>query len=875
MEATVGFLLENIKDLVIYNADLITGAADNSKALCKDLDQLKAYVKTCTEKYAHDDFLKELAKNVRKLVYRAEDAIETYIAAANRQRNRNAFRGALHAVDHAIERRNISKELEDIQKEVRQLIAGKLNLGVQFMLADKGPEKKDKKPVFDDDNEMVGFKDAMDFVMGLLNGGPEDFQTVSIVGMLGLGKTTLASKVFKHPTMEYKFFVRAFVEVSAEYKADEVFLKILNAIGVDTKEIRKTEECLIQAIRGYLENRNFFIVLDDVWTREAWDDLKRAFPANQQKHSRILITTRNKPVAEYARQEYEPYDLRFLEFSESQELLRKKVFGKEEFPAELEEHETTIINKCAGLPLSIVVVAGVLRNNRTIVRWWDKLAKNVDPYNAATDDGVKYVIELSYKHLPPRLRQSFLYLGVFREDFEISLKTLLPLWVSEGFVPLANGEETSEDIAEDYLEELVDRNLVMVVKRRLNGRIKSIRVHDTLREFCKTQARTEELFREIKMSVEAENKAQDDDFRLCVNSNILDYIRSKPSGKYVRSFLTFSKDNFVLPVEQTSHIPRAFKFVRVLDIRSIKLTRFPAEIYNCLLLLKYLAMFSELKIIPEKMSYLRYLQTIIFITTQPTLEIKADIWKMGRLRHLVTNATASLAKTTEALTVNPNLHTLTVISAESCTKEVFDRATELKKLAICGTLAAVLNATGSLFDCLQQLEFLENLKLLNDNPAAKIHSLPSETRFPSSLTRLTLKNTMLPWPQMSILGKLRKLEVLKLKDNAFVGAYWKTESRFPSLKVLHIANTDLVTWSASASYFPMLTHLHLMYCTKFEVIPRDLINSSTLRLIQIYCCNAALASSARKLALARLEGQTQDNNVKATTLKLLVYPPDL
>ncbi|KAI5678610.1 hypothetical protein M9H77_09560 [Catharanthus roseus] len=562
--------------------------------------------------------------------------------------------------------------------------------------------------------------------------------------MLGLGKTTLARNVLKHPTVEYKFFVRAFVEVSAEYKSEEVFLKILHEIGVDTKEMRKHEDDLIQVIRSYLENRNFLIVLDDVWTPGAWEDLQRAFPTNQQKHSRILITTRSKPVAELARKGNDPYNLRFLRLSESQELLRKKVFGNEEFPEYLTTLETLILDRCDGLPLSIVVVAGILLYHREESYWWEKVAKNIETFNLATADRAQSVIELSFKNLPQHLKPCFLYLGVFREDYEIPSKILLHLWVSEGFVPQANGEESSEDIAEDYLEELVDRSLVMVDKRRLNGRIKSIRIHDTLREFCKAQAKAEELYREIKMSEQGGDKAKDDDFRICVNSQILDYIKSKPSGKYVRSFLSFSKDNAVLPSDHISQIPKAFKFVRVLDIRSIKLVRFPAEICNNLLLLKYLALFSEVKIIPEKMSNLRYLQTIIFITTQPKVEIKADIWKMTRLRHLVTNAVASLVRNPEVLPKNANLHTLTVIAAECCTKEVFARAEELKKLAISGKLAP-----------------------------------------------------------------------------------------------------------------------------KLEVIPSDLMNRSTLQLIHIYCCLPALASSARKLVLARLQGQAENKNEKNTILKLV------
>lgn len=705
-------------------------------------------------------------------------------------------------------------------------------------------------------------------VIKLLNVGPEDLQTVSIFGMLGIGKSTLARKVFKHPTVSYQFFIRAFIEVSQEYESKEVFLKILRSFGIATDEMnRMSEDDLVQEIRNYLSTRNFLIVLDDVWTQDAWNDLKRCFP-NNLKHSRILITTRHKNLADYARQGCEPYKLRFLNHEESQELFRKKVFGNDTFPPELEVHETDILGRCEGLPLAIVVVAGILVSHRKERYWWRKVAKNVDKYNIAETEEANSVIQLSFKNLPYRLKPCFLYLGVFREDFEIPAKTLLQLWVSEGFVPRVNGKETSEEMAEDYLEELVDRSLVMVEQRRYNGQVKTIRVHDTLREFCKVQGVKEELFREIKVG----NMAADNDRRLCINYNVLEYIKSKPSGKSVRSFLSFAKEDFILPIELISDIPKAFKLLRVLDIRSIKLTRFPADLYY-LFLLKYIAMCCELKVIPDKVSNLRYLETLIFHTTHRRIELKADIWKMTQLRHLETNASTFLLKTaSQPFSTNTNLQTLAAISPESCKKEVFDRTPELKKLVVCGKLATSLDSTstsqGNMFDFLPKLGSLEYLKLINDDTTAKMESLPSENSFPRKLTRLTLQNTMLDWELMSTLAKLDKLEVLKLKDNAFTGTYWDTGKTgdFGALKVLHIGKTDLVTWKASASNFPVLSHLYLKHCPKIHAIPSDFVNISTLQLIDIYCCNSVFANSSRKLQVAKLQVQAP--------LKLSVYPPD-
>ncbi|KAL3506194.1 hypothetical protein ACH5RR_031576 [Cinchona calisaya] len=116
-----------------------------------------------------------------------------------------------------------------------------------------------------------------------------------------------------------------------------------------------------------------------------------------------------------------------------------------------------------------------------------------------------------------------------------------------------------------------------------------------------------------------------------------------------------------------------------------------------------------------------------------------------------------------------NLQTLYTISPESCRPEVFERTPTLKKLGICGKLSTIVEANGesNLFDSFFKLKFLENLKLANDDARFKLRSLPPENKFPAKLTRLSLQNRKLDWIEMSKLGKLKCLMVLKLKDNAF------------------------------------------------------------------------------------------------------------
>ncbi|KAI5659305.1 hypothetical protein M9H77_28098 [Catharanthus roseus] len=881
-DSAVGFLLDNLKEFVKYNADLIGGVGDNVNKLIKDLDTLKAFIKQYTDKYGND-FLESLANDVRDVICAAEDAIETYIVYASRQKLRGTFDRTFHAVNHAFELRRVGKDIEKVSKRVQEFYQEKAKLGLEALKIDKiaGVAGKKKTVFVVEEDNVVGFEDEAQKVIELLTGDSKQLEVISIIGMLGLGKTTLARKVFKDPTIGYTFFTRIFINVSQEYEKREVFLKILEEFKTINEALRNMSiEKLVEEVREELAKRQYLVVMDDVWSAEAWEDLKVAFP-NNGKSSRVLITSRQKSVALSANPKSEPHYLRFLYPDESRELLRRKVFGENSCPTELERYETSILQKCNGLPLAIVVVAGILLNNRDRIDWWRKVVEGVDHFNPNNQERTIDLIKLSFNNLPYHLKPCFLYLGMFREDFEIPVWKLLRLWIAEGFVPGIR-EGCLEDTAEQYLEELVDRNLVMVGQKRSNGQIKTCRIHDTLRDFCKNEAKRENLLHEIRKSNHGASSSSSSSLnnarRLCINSHVFNYVTSKPSGKYVRSFLSFAKEEVTLPREHNSSIAKAFKLLRVLDIRSIRFSLFPSELCY-LVLLKYIAISCDCSKLPVKLSNLWNLQTLIIETSSRELEINTDIWKMAQLRHVQINTSTILQKVEEGSPSLENLQTLSTVSPQSCGKEVFDRTPNLKKLGICGKLATIMEDNGestSLFDSLSKLEYLENLKLLNDDITAKLHALPDEKKFPSKLTRLTLSNTLLDWKHMSTLGKLENLEALKLKDNAFEGEIWETEAAggFPVLKVLHIGSSKLVVWRALASHFPKLTSLFIRHCTKLEALPLDLGQIPSLQRIDLHCTNQFVANSARKIQVFKLELQAQNKKTKNEGFKLSVYPPD-
>ncbi|XP_047937620.1 putative late blight resistance protein homolog R1B-17 [Salvia hispanica] len=882
-DAAVEFLLENLKQLLLYNANLILDVKDQVELLYNDLTLFKAFLKDSTEKRSKHETLKELVKHIRNVVYEAEDAIDTFVAHAAVHKARKHIGKAIHFMDYSKKLHSVAHKIQSIRLRVKDIYENK-RFGFEALHIGGGSDratKEKKAPIVEEDN-VVGFEDEAEKVVDLLTRGSVDLEVISIVGMPGLGKTTLAKMIYRDPKIEYEFYKRAWVYVSQDYSRKEVFLNILSSFVQLTDDMYKmNDENLARELSQLLDKSKYLVVMDDVWTEEAWNDLKIAFPKNN-KGSRILITSRIKKVAKHANPNAEPHNLRFLNPDESWRLLQRKALGSENCPDELVRDGRHIANVCRGLPLAIVVIGGVLLEKG--MDGWGQVASSVDAY-IAMDEAKRMdsFIALSYNDLPYHLKACFIYLGMFPEDFEIPVWKLVRLWIAEGFIQHKEGMSL-EDYAEEYLEDLVNRNLVMVGEFRSNGKLKTCRIHDMLREFCKKEAQEENFFQEIRRfdqsTFVSSNPASERYRRLSIHSRVLNYISSKPNGPQVRSFLCFSTEESILPPEHISSIPAAFKLLRVLDGRSIIFTRFPTDLTQ-LVHLRYIVLSCNFKILPAALSSLWNIQTLVVETSSRTLEIKADIWKMIQLRHVKTSASTTLPrplsksrKSKDDVLMIGNLQTISTISPESCTEDMFARIPNLKVLGIRGQLAKLLENKGGsmLFDGLGKLSHLENLKLLNDvfpRPPSegRLTSLPQRYKFPTKLKKLTLSDTLLDWKEMSTLGMLENLEILKLKDNAFKGNWWQPDDGgFRSLKILHIGRTDLVTWHASAHHFPRLRNLFLKHCTYLGSLPSGFAEILSLQFIDLYCTNTSAAASARAIK--------QKKEEILGILKLSIYPPD-
>ncbi|KAL8457119.1 hypothetical protein ACS0TY_034278 [Phlomoides rotata] len=891
-DAAVEFLLENLQQLLLYHTSLISNAKEQVEKLDNDLRLFKAFLRDSTKKRRKDEGLRELVRQIRDVVYEAEDIIDAFVTQAAESKSKNYF---LRAFQTPAKLLTIAKEVEKIGAKVRGIYGDKgkfdfASLGV----GDGGdPDDEPEAPIVRQEN-IVGFEDEAARLLGYLTEETQQLDVISIIGMPGLGKTTLAGKIFRDPEIQYEFPTRIWVYISQEFTKKDVFLNILREFTRLSEDMyKKTDQELAQLIVDHLQKGKFLIVMDDVWTAEDWDKLQIALPKSNRM-GKVLITSRNEDVARHANLHRVPHKLRFLTQDESWLLLRYEVFGNpDKCPSDLEVLGKLIAQRCDGLPLALVVIGGILvkkasASNEMIAkkRAWEKVSESVGTYmKQDPQERMERIISLSYYKLPFHLRACFLYFGMFPEDFEIPVWKLIRMWIAEGFIQQKNSGISLEETAESYLEDLISRNLVRVDKTKPDGKVKTCRIHDMLRDFCKLEGgnERENFLQEMKKNSEGVFEPRVGEVntyrRLCIHSNVSNFFGLKPYGPRVRSFVCYSKEDINLQAENCSAIPAAFKLLRVLDVKPIKLTKIPSDLYH-LVHLRYITLSFNLGILPAAFSKLWNVQTLIIDTTSRTLDIKADIWKLIQLRYLKTNASATLPKATKSSKEGEKLQTLGTISPQNCTEEVFDRARNLKKLGIRGRLSLLLDGKTGSFDSLGRLSYLEKLKLINDvfpSPPSEgqLRGLPPAYKFPPKLRSLTLADTFLDWNHMSVLGLLQNLEVLKLKDKAFMGRIWEaTDGGFRNLEVLEIGRTDLVVWKASVHHFPRLRQLELQNCEELQEVPTGLAGIPSLQLLIVHRCKFA-AASAKKIPEARLKKQGgEEQTIKFNELKLSIFPPD-
>ncbi|KAF3658255.1 dolichyl-diphosphooligosaccharide--protein glycosyltransferase subunit DAD1 [Capsicum annuum] len=353
---------------------------------------------------AEKGLYKDLWAYILDVAYEAKDVIDSIIVRDN---------GILHLIFSlpiTIKKMLIKEEVSKISEKIPK------NKSLIVVNSTKKVENKSLTT----DKIIVGFEKETNWLISKLTSGPKDLDVISITGMPGSGKTTLAYKVYNDKSVARRFDIRAWCTVGQECDKRNLLNKVYNQVtGPDSKLIENID--VADELRRHILGKRYLILLDDLWDTDTWDKLTRPFPLADNE-SRIILSSRDMEVGLYGKCNTDLLNLRLLRLEESWELLEKRAFGEQSCPDELLEVEKEIAQKF-----------------------------EVD---------VMKVIELSYDHLPLQLKPCFLYLAHYPKDTQIS-RDLLKMYLRAEWLVKEKRMKSVEEVMEAYLDNLIFNILVI------------------------------------------------------------------------------------------------------------------------------------------------------------------------------------------------------------------------------------------------------------------------------------------------------------------------------------------------------------------------------------------------------------------------------
>ncbi|KAJ9552049.1 hypothetical protein OSB04_016094 [Centaurea solstitialis] len=823
---------------LINENSIISSNRPRFKGLYKDLSIIQTL---CGIHHLQPDLkkVKSLRRRFKDAAEKAEDIIDLLVSAAYFKNS-----GVSHKIDvfkTSLDLKKVMKSINCIKVDLQTINSGNMKMRSSSRIDHVKSQSAAAWTCYTR-NPLGIKKPSEEFVVGLIV-TYKATEHCLYCWYGGLGKTTLANKVFNDHFVVYHFHVRAWVTVSQSYKRRDLLIQILTSIGIQQDLDEASDSQLREKLHKKLIGRRYLIVIDDIWSIEAWDELKLLFP-HVNAASRILLTTRLNEVALHVKPHGFVQSLSCLTEEESWKLLKQKVFHGDECPEWLIEPGKQIARRCQGLPLSLVVMAGVLAKEPMSKDLWEEIACNISSYHK----GCLETLALSYHHLPDHLTECFLYLGGFPEDFRFHVERLIWLWVAEGFIEEV-GSRSLEDTAKAYLMDLISRNLVIVAQKNLIGDV----------EACKGTMPAKAKEKRLYLKIDSPP----------LSSQLCEVIVGKPRCVFtnedisvvnftlfptrtIRSLFCFHTD-----IHSFEVIQRSFVLLKVLDLQKCQLHDFPEGV-TLLVHLRYLAVWysSTWKsyTFPKSICQLQSLQTLILHAYFTPVDLPCEVHDLLNLRNLWSDAQIFF----------PTLRT--PMNLQSISKVKFDPQVDylqnyfpiLKKLDVF---------------CFKDKEYHFELFLYLETLVLRGSGYQlGDIWFSATLKKLSLISCKLPWSKMSNIQLLPKLEVLKLCRDAFMGTHWDAcEQQFRQLKLLMLKSLNIKEWEAFSTSFPCLIQLTLQDCYYLEQIPLEIGNIANLELIEIDSMNNYVVESVKRIQQEQHDVGNNELNITVDGLDLSFY----
>nr|AAW48300.1 potato resistance-like protein I2GA-SH23-1 [Solanum tuberosum] len=534
--------------------------------------------------------------------------------------------------------RNIKDKLEETIETLEVLEKQIGRLGLKEHFGSTKQETRTPSTSLVDDSDIFGRQnDIEDLIDRLLSedASGKKRTVVPIVGMGGLGKTTLAKAVYNDERVQKHFGLKAWFCVSEAFDAFRITKGLLQEIGsFDLKADDNLNQLQVK-LKERLKGKKFLIVLDDVWNDNynKWDELRNVFVQGDIE-SKIIVTTRKESVALMMGNEQISMDNLSTEASWS--LFKTHAFenmGPMGHP-ELEEVGKQIAAKCKGLPLALKTLAGMLRSKSEVEEWKRILRSEIWelPHN-----DILPALMLSYNDLPAHLKRCFSFCAIFPKDYPFRKEQVIHLWIANGLIP--QEDEIIEDSGNQYFLELRSRSLFERVPNPSEGNTENLfLMHDLVNDLAQVAS--------SKLCIRLE---ESQGYHLLEKGRHLSYSMGE-DGEFEKLTPLYKLERLrtLLPIcidltdcyhplskrVQLNILPR-LRSLRVLSLSHYRIKDLPDDLFIKLKLLRFLDIsHTEIKRFPDSICALYNLETLLLSSCADLEELPLQMEKLINLRHL-------------------------------------------------------------------------------------------------------------------------------------------------------------------------------------------------------------------------------------------------
>ncbi|KAF2319512.1 hypothetical protein GH714_016651 [Hevea brasiliensis] len=659
-------IIKKLGSLVLRETSLCWGVKDELDKLRRTVSSIQAVLLDAEEQYSQSHQVKVWVDSLKEAFYDADDLLDEFSTDVllNQMMTGNKMvkevRLFFSSSNPFVYGLKMAHKIEKVRSKLDEIAANK-----KFHL-DKLPEKT--FPMIGEREQthsslpqvVVGREDDKKKIIDFLSSSHgENVSIISIAGIGGLGKTTLAQLAYNDVVVKSFFDLKIWVCISENFDVKVIVEKILESLdGEKPKnlEMNTLKDRLHEKING----KKYLLVLDDLWNEdsEKWFKLKDLLIGGGSG-CKIIVTTRLKNVAEIIGST-KTHELQGLLLDDSWSLFANMAFKQGEVISP--DHERIgkeIAAKCVGVPLAIRVIGRLLYSKNTVDEWQNFKEKELPNMNEEGST-IMQTLRLSYNHLPSHLKCCFAYCRLFSKDYKIDIPYLVSLWMAQGFIKSSNSEQSLQDIGLKYFKELSWRSFFQEVVEDALGNLWSCKMHDLMHELAMQVVRDEIIsLNSDAKRVEKKTRHLSIDFEAESWQKITSCL---PNVSKVRTFTSFDwpKKHAIKEVE-CEEIFFKLSYVRVLSLCDLGIKKVPRSIHK----LKHIRFLSlsdnkDIEILPDCIIKLQNLQTLYLLYCERLKQLPKHIKKLVNLQNLYLRGCVSLTHMPRGIDQLTSLENLSV-----------------------------------------------------------------------------------------------------------------------------------------------------------------------------------------------------------------------